>query len=515
MRSRTEYSVLNIVAGLGGYALSVILSLINRMVFTRCMSPAYLGISGLFTNILSMLSLAELGISGAVVYALYKPLAENDEEKITAIVSLFGKAYRVIGAVIAGAGLCVLPFLNILVVEQTDIVESIHIIYLFYLFNTAISYLFTYRSTLLVAAQKNYIVTGLNYLVLSVQEIVQATFLFWKRDYIGYLIIQTVFSIVYYVWISHIAIKQYPYIKKKNIKCLPEEERKNIFSNVKDLMLYKVAGVLVNGTDNIIITYFKGLEITGLTSNYTLLTNTLNTLLCQVFDGITASVGNHNVTENIEKQYEMYKFLNMANFWLFGWAALGIIFCSSDLVSLLFGSEYILPRSIPLVLAISFYVSGVTNVIGTYKHTLGLFHYGRFIQLFTAAINIVLSVILGEVWGLVGILLATVIARVLTHHWYTPYVVYKYGFKRNPVEAVVIYLKYLLILFVAGCVCALVLPLISCTLFVQVIVKVSLCSVIVNVVFLLFLARTSEFTKFKYYLVLIVGKIINTINEQI
>lgn len=509
MRSRTEYSVLNIVAGLGGYALSVILSLINRMVFTRCMPPAYLGISGLFTNILSMLSLAELGISGAIVYALYKPLAENDEEKIAAIVSLFGKAYRAIGLVIAGAGLCVLPFLTILVGEQTDIVESIHVIYLFYLFNTAVSYLFTYRSTLLVAAQKNYIVTGLNYLVLSVQAIVQATFLFWKRDYVGYLIIQTVFSIGYYVWISHIAIKQYPYIRTKNIKRLPDEERKSIFSNVKDLMLYKVAGVLVNGTDNIIITYFKGLEITGLASNYTLLTNTLNSLLCQVFDGITASVGNHNVTENKEKQYEMYKFLNMVNFWLFGWAALGITFCSSDLVSLLFGSEYILPRSIPMVLAISFYVSGVTNVIGTYKHTLGLFHYGRFIQLFTAAINIVLSVILGEVWGLFGILFATVIARLLTHHWYTPYVVYKYGFKRNPIEAVAIYFKYLFILFIAGCVCAFVLPLISCALFAQVIVKMVLCSVIVNVVFFAFLARTMEFAKLKYYLVLIVGKIFN------
>lgn len=226
-----------------------------------------------------------------------------------------------------------------------------------------------------------------------------------------------------------------------------------------------------------------------------------------MFDGITASVGNHNVTENKEKQYEMYKFLNMVNFWLFGWAALGITFCSSDLVSLLFGNEYILQRSIPMVLAISFYVSGVTNVIGTYKHTLGLFHYGRFIQLFTAAINIVLSVILGEMWGLFGILFATVIARVLTHHWYTPYVVYKYGFKRNPIEAVAIYFKYLFILFIAGCVCALVLSLISCALFVQVIVKVVLCSVIVNAVFFAFLARTSEFAKLKYYLVVIVGKI--------
>ena len=508
VRSRTEYSLLNITAGVGGYALSVILSLINRMIFTRCMPPAYLGISGLFTNILSMLSLAELGVSGAIVYALYKPLAENDKEKIAALVSLFGKAYRIIGIIIAGAGLCVLPFLTVLVGEQPDISESIHVIYLIYLFNTAASYFFTYRCTLLVAAQKNYLVTGLNYFVLSVQEVVQAIFLFWQRDYIGYLIIQTVFSMGYYVWISHIAIKQYPYIKSKDVKQLPSEERKKIFANVKDLMLYKIAGVLVNGTDNIIITYFKGLEITGLASNYTLLTNTLNSLLCQVFDGITASVGNHNVTEGVQKQYEMYKFLNMINFWLFGWAALGIIFCSSDLVTLLFGGKYILPQSIPIVLAISFYTSGVTNVVSTYKHTLGLFHYGRFIQLFTAIINIVLSIILGNYWGLFGIFLATIIARILTHLWYTPFVVYKYGFRRNPVEAAITYVKYLAILCVAGCLCAFILPLISCSLQIQIILKAVLCSVIVNVVFLLFFARTSEFAKAKQYLSRLVGKIL-------
>lgn len=505
--SRTEYSILNIAAGLGGYALSVILSLINRMVFTRCLPPAYLGISGLFSNILSMLSLAELGVSGAIVYALYKPLAQNDEEKIASLVQVFGKAYRTIGLVIGGLGLCVLPFLDLLIGEQPEISESIHLIYVFFLFNTASSYFFTYRSTLLVAAQKYYLVTGLNYLILCVQEVLQAVFLFLTKNYIGYLLIQTGFSLLYYVWISNIAVKQYPYIKGTNIKPLDAEEKKRILKDVQDLMLYKVSGVLVNGTDNIIITYFKGLATTGLASNYTLLTNTLNSLLNQVFNGIGASVGNHIVTESDEKKFEMYSFLNMVNFWLFGWAALGIYFCASDLVILLFGEKYVLPDNIPLIMAVSFYISGVTNVIGTYKHTMGLFHYGRFTQLFTALLNITFSILLGKCWGLFGILFATVIARACTHLWYTPYVVYKYGFKRNPMEYFKGYLKYLIILLIAAGVCELVLRIISGPLIVQTILKIILCSVVTNVVFFVALAKTPEFIKLKQYLVLLLQRI--------
>lgn len=506
-RSRTEYSILNIAAGLGGYALSVILSLINRMVFTRCLPPAYLGISGLFSNILSMLSLAELGVSGAIVYALYKPLAQNDEQKIAALVQVFGKAYRIIGLVIGGMGLCVLPFLNLIIGEQPEIAESIHLIYLIYLFNTASSYFFTYRSTLLVAAQKNYLVTGLNYMILCVQAVAQAFFLLITRNYIGYLLIQVVFSLVYNVWISHIAVKQYPYIKGKNIKPLDAEEKKHIIKDVRDLMLYKVSGVLVNGTDNIIITFFNGLTTTGLASNYTLLTNTLNALLNQVFNGLTASVGNHNATESDDKKFQMYSFLNMVNFWLFGWAALGIYFCSSDLVKFLFGSKYVLPDNIPLIMAVNFYLSGVTNVIGTYKHTMGLFHYGRFTQLFTALLNITFSIVLGKYWGLFGILFATAISRACTHLWYTPYVVYIHGFNRNPLDYFKQYFKYLFILLLAAGICKLVLQIIIGSLIVQVILKIMLCSVITNAVFGIVLARTPEFAKLKYYFVSLMHRI--------
>lgn len=506
-RSRTEYSMLNIAAGVGGYVLSIILSLINRMVFTQCLPPAYLGVSGLFSNVLSMLSLAELGVGGAIVYALYKPLAENNEKKIASLVRMYGKAYCTIGTVIGIAGLCVLPFLDLVIGEQPSIQESIYLIYLIYLFNAASSYFFTYRSTLLVAAQKNYLVTGLNYLILCVQAVVQAVFMYATRNYIGYLLIQCFFSLLNNVWISHIAVKHYPYIRSRDTAPLPLEERKKIFKDMRDLMAYKVSGVLVNSTDNIIITFFDGLAITGLASNYTLLTNTLNTLLNQVFNGLTSSIGNHNVTESDEKKYEMYNFLNMVNFWCFGWAAIGIYFCSSDLVALLFGQRYVLTDNIPLVMSINFYLSGMTNVVGIYKHTMGLFHYGRFTQLFTALINVVLSIVLGHYWGVFGILLATVIARVCTHLWYTPYVVYTYGFKRSPLEYVVQYAKYFAVLVIDMCLCQLVISVVSGPRIVQTIMKILLCSIVTNLVFYIFLSKTVAFARMRYYLSKMVQRI--------
>ena len=275
-KSRTEYSYLNIIAGVGGYSISIILSLINRMVFTRTLPAAYLGVNGLFSNILSMLSLAELGVGGAIVYALYKPLAEDNHEKVAALVKFFGKAYAIIGLTIAGLGLCLMPFLSIIVGEQPDIADNLHLIFLLYLFSTASSYFFTYRSTLLMAAQMNYYNTGINYLIISVQEVIQAVYLFFTHEYIGYLVIQVIFGLVYNIIISQVAVIKFPYIKNKEIPDLSSEETKKVFTNVRDLMIYKVSGVLVNGTDNIIITMFDGLAITGLASNYTLLVNTLS-----------------------------------------------------------------------------------------------------------------------------------------------------------------------------------------------------------------------------------------------
>jgi len=508
-RSRTEYTMINTSVGIGGYILNTILGFVCRVVFTQCLSADYLGVNGLFTNILTMLSLAELGVGGAIIYALYRPLAENNEEKIASLVKFYSTAYRIIGIVVAVLGLAMMPFLNLIITEQPDIRESIYLLYLISLFNTASTYFFSYRSSLIIAAQRNYVVAAVNYAVTITESVLQIVLLLATRNYIAYLLIKTAGTFVYNVLVYLIAGRMFPYIKKKGVPALPKDERRGLFSNIRDLLIYKISSLLVNNTDNILITFFSGLVSTGLVSNYTMLVSTLNSLMNLLFNGLTASVGNHNALETKQKKYEMFSFLNMMNFWVFGWGALGILFCSSDIVKLFFGDEYVMPTGIPLIMAVNFFSVGMMNAVWTYKHTMGLFRYGRFMQFGTAILNISFSVLLGKLWGVFGILTATFIARMFTSLWYDPYAVFTYGFEKSPLLYVKKLAKYMLILLVAAVLCQLSFTVLRGPLIVQTLLKIILCSVVTNVVFVLAFCGSSEFQKLKNYTQYILGKMLH------
>lgn len=492
-KSRTEYSLLNILTGLGGYVINTILGFVCRMVFVRCLSDSYLGINGLMTNFLSMLSLAELGIGSAIIYALYKPIAKNDEEKVASLMRIYKYAYAVIGTVVALAGICMMPFLKFVIGDAPEIKESIYIIYGIYLFNTASSYFFSYRSSLITAYQRNYIIVGLSYIITSIQSIVQIVFLLCFKSYMPYLVLQTIGTQLYNVIITIWTDREYPFIRKKNVKPLSSEEKRGLFKNVKSVTVYKLSGVLVNHTDNLVITFFNGLGISGLASNYTLLVNTLDTLIKQIFNAITASVGNLNASNDKAHQYAFFRALNLTNFWIYGWAALGVAFVSSDLVNLFFGKNYVMDWKIPLILAINLYMVGMQNAIWTYKNTKGLFKYGQYLLLVTAALNIVGDIVFGYYWGVFGIYFATALARGLTNTWYEPYAVYKVAFGISPVVYLKKYMQYLVILLLAGGICYLFCRMISFNIVINIILKVLICSIVPNVLFILAFHRAEEF----------------------
>lgn len=494
-KSRTEYAVLNIATGLGGYVLNTILGFICRMVFVRCLSQEYLGISGLFTNILSMLSLAELGVGSAIVYALYKPLAENDKEKISSLVHFYKKAYIIIGVVVGLIGLSLMPFLKT-IVGNYNFKENIYIIYFLYLFSSVISYFFSYKGSLLQADQKQYIVSGVNYLITVLQSIFQIIFLFLTKEYIYYLIIQIIGTLLNNILISYISTKQYPFIKK-NRKKLSREEIKDISKNVKYLLTNKISSLLISSTDNIITSYLQGIVTVGLASNYILLTSTLNSLLSQLFNGLTGSVGNYNVSNDSQETEKLFNCFNFANFWLFSYASIGIIFVSGDIISLCFGESYILDISIPIVLAVNFYIVGMMNSVWIFKSALGQFKYGRYIVLFTGILNIFLSILLGKYLGLFGIYLATIISRVMTNVWYEPYVLFKYSLHSNPINYFLRYIKYVLIFIVA-----IILNYIPCffidfSTLVNLIIHFISCTIITNLFYYILFRNTQEFIFFK------------------
>jgi len=420
LKSRTANSIRNILTGFIGQALVLGVGFINRIVFIRCLTAEYLGINGLFTNILSMLSLAELGIGTAIVYALYKPLAEHNEEKISALMQFYKKAYNFIGCVVGIVGLFLIPFLTKLIGEAPEIQENLYVIYLFYLFNTVISYFFTYKSSILIADQKNYIVTITNSVIVIGQCILQSIILIVTRNYILYLVCQAIGTIVYNLFISRISDKQYPFLKQRKNKKLDEKDKKNLFINIKALVITKVGGILVNSTDNIIITALRGIELTGLNSNYTLLTNTLNSILTVVFNGMTASIGNANAIEKKENRIKLFKSINLLNFWLYGWCSISFIVLSNEIVRLCFGEHYLLPMSVVIIMAVNFYTVGMQNAVWTFFNTMGLFNHGKYLVLVTGSVNIFLSIYLGKIWGLFGILVATFISRLVTNIWYSP-----------------------------------------------------------------------------------------------
>ena len=492
-RSRTEYSIINMMASVGGYILNVLLSFICRMVFVRQLNSEYLGINGLFFNILSMLSLAELGIGTAMLYALYKPVAEENYKKIAAYMKVYGIAYKVIGIVIGIMGVALIPFLNVLIQEPPNIQENIAVLYLLFLFSTVSSYFFSYRSSILIANQKNYIVLAISYAVVIVQDIAQIVTLIVLKNYMVYLVLQVVFVLLSNVLISIVAVKKYPYIEDKNTEKLSKQEVKILAKNIKALTVTKLSGILVNNTDNIVISYFNGLITTGVVSNYSLLTYTINSLANQVFNSISASLGNLNAIGDEKHKYQMFKALNLANFWLYGWATIGIVALSNDIVELFFGSGYVMGLEISVILAINFYMLGMQCVVGIYKSTMGLFKHGQYVLLITAIVNLIGDVIFGYEYGVFGIFLATAVSRLFTNTWYDPMVVFKYGFHLKFGAYIARYCGYLVLLIGTCAICFGMCELVTLPLILRLIIKCVICIVIPNFIFVAVFHRFSEF----------------------
>lgn len=505
--SRTMNSLKNIITGFVGQFLQLGISFISRIIFVRCLSEAYLGVNGLFTNILSMLSLAELGISSAISYALYKPLAEHDNSKIAALMGFYANAYKIIGIVIGIAGVILIPFLDFFISDPGNIKEDIRIIYCIFLFNTVLSYFFSYKTTLITADQKSYLISTISYSILFIQTIIQIVVLLITNNYLVYLVCQSVGTLITNIALSKAADRLYPMIrqKKENQFELSKEDKKSLFVNIKALMIIKISGVLVNSTDNIIISATKGLGLvsTGIASNYTLLTSTLNTIINQIFNGITASVGNLNAVTNEKDRKYFFNIINLMNFWLYGWSAVAFLVLSNDIVFLLFGGNYVLDFSVVFILAVNYYTVGMQNAIWTYKNTLGLFNYGKYLILITGIINIILSILLGQKLGLFGIFFATFISRLLTNLWYDPYAVFKYGLKANIRSYLLRYLYFIFILIIEYIFIKFLISMFAFNnqIILNFLIKLIICIIIPNIINILFFFKTKEyqyvFYKFK------------------
>lgn len=425
---RTKHSIINISVGLGNQLIITLLSFFSRTVFIQTLGIEYLGVNGLFTNILAMLSLAEAGIGSSIIYNLYKPVAEQDKEKILMLMKLYKKAYLVIALIVLLLGLSVMPFLNHIVKDTR--VEHLHLIYLVFLINTVTPYFFQHKSSFLNVSQKGYIITG----VFSVSSILsmclKIAILYATQNYILYLIIDSFITIANSVILSFIVDRMYPFLKEKVTAALDAATKSNIIKNVKAIVLQNVGTYLIFGTDNIIISTYVSIAAVGLYSNYNMLIDICRTFINQVFNNIYHSVGNLVAKESKDKIYSVYKVTLFLNFWLYSFCSICLYILIEPFITLWLGPQFLMEPIVLIVLAVTFYERGMRNSISTVKTTAGIFHEDRYVPLVQAAINLVFSIVLVQHIGIVGVFLGTLISALAMPFWTTPYLVYKHVFQK-------------------------------------------------------------------------------------
>ena len=414
-------------------------------------------------------------------------------KKIKTYMKFYKKIYILIGIVVLVVGLLIIPFLDYIIKDAPDIKESITLIYILFLLNSSISYFFTYKKSIIIANQKEYVTTIINFLVVLVQNIVQIIILLLTKNYILYLLIQIGATLMDNIIASIKANKMYPFLKDKEYIKIEKKEEKDIFKDVKSLMLYKIGYILSSGTDNIIISAFIGVEKVGLLSNYTTITNAITSFLTSFFNGFTASVGNLNTTEENDKKESIFYQIMLLSFVIFGVIAIGTIVLINDLIKIWLGPDYLLSFSICFALGFNLLVDGMRIVNYTFRNTMGLFKKGRLIPLISSISNVILSLILVNVFGIFGVLLATGITRLFITTMYDPYLLHKYKFHSPCKRYYLTYLYYLIIFFVDLALCMLITSKITIVGILGFIIKGIVITIITGIVFILLINKIKEF----------------------
>lgn len=443
-RGRVENSIKNSIFGVVVQGTNVLLGLLVRTFFIRCLSQEYLGVNGLFSNILTMLSLAEMGIGTAIIYNMYKPVADGDEIQIARLMNFYRHAYSIIGFVVALCGLCVTPFLGDIIKDQPNI-PNINIIYLLFLSNTVLSYFFAYKRSIFSADQRERVLHFFRLVFYILRSILQIIILVLYQDFIAYLVVQILCTFLENISVSIFADREYTFLKKYKKFRLEKKDTKKMIEDIKALFIYKIGSTVLDGTDNIIISAFDGVVSVGLLSNYSLVTSSVQLLLSQVTASLTGSVGNYVAQESKEKHELLLNRLTFFNFVIYGGSFVVLMTCLTPFVEVWAGSNYVLDFFVVFVHCLNMYIYGMMNSIWTFRSTMGLFVYGKWRPLISAVINIVVSILLAYKFGLLGVLLGTTITRLTTNVWYDPYIVYKHGIKKSVARYYLQWVKYLVI----------------------------------------------------------------------
>ncbi|WP_080146710.1 oligosaccharide flippase family protein [Marinilactibacillus piezotolerans] len=427
-RSRSQNVIINGLIGISNKVFMLLLMFLSRTVFIRILGAEYLGINGLFTNILTMLSLAELGLGNVLTFSLYKPLANGDRRSVGRLLNFYKKLYRFLALGVFLLGVTIIPFMKYIVnssLPNNDVI----LYYIIYLTNSALSYLAVYKSTLIKADQKNYIIDLITTIASIITTIIQVLILFLFHNFILYLLITILSTLLQNMLLTYVANKRY-HISDNN-ETLHDEEKKVIITNVKSTFLYKIGQTIINYTDNILISVLLGTIVVGYYSNYSMIVSQIQGFISILTTAIIASIGNLSTENDTNKSYDIFNHLLLFFHFITAFCSLCFLSIFNDFIVIWLGNEFLLPDLAVFAIVFSFYIQNIINPIWMFRAAYGLFKQIRYIMLATAVINILISILLSSVWGVAGIIIATGISRVLTTVWYEPLVLNRNIFHKN------------------------------------------------------------------------------------
>lgn len=434
-KSRRRNIILSSSIGTISDVVKVLLGFAYRTLFLHFLSADYLGLNGLFSNILQILSLAELGISTSITYRFYKPISENNVEHVGQLMNFFRKIYHIIAIVILCIGLAIVPFIKYLINDSAQVPSdvNIYVIYLLFLLNTVSTYVFAYKLTLLNADQRTYEFNIINLIASAMQYIFQIIVVATTRNYTLTLLIGIIATLsvnfISSIWVT----KQYKEVFEvpSNIS---KNEEKSIFSDTKALMYHKVGYTVLTGTDSAILSAMVSLTATGLYSNYSLIITNLENFFSKLFGNFISSIGNAKIKLQHKDYYKLFENMNFLNIFSAACASLVLYACIDDFIELWLGKFYVFSRGTSFVLCLEFYLVTSTVIASTFTNAAGLFVKDRVRPLIEALINLVVSIVLTKQYGIFGVFAGTVVSNVCTVWWRIPYVLYKFDFTEEKLK---------------------------------------------------------------------------------
>lgn len=441
---RTIKSIKNITYGVATQIVILLLGFISRKIILDQLGYEILGVQGLFQNLISLLNISDCGIGLAIICTLYKPLALNNRPEISSLLYFYKKVYLFLALLVFIIGIIILPFLSSLVKNSVFPINTLRIVFIIFVFDIIVSYLFSYKRSLLLADQNGYVLS-LCYMIFNIGVILTQIFIAkYYYNIILFFSARLVFRIVENTMLSFVADYKYPYLKNKNTEKLSPGFRRKIIDNTKALAFHYVGNYLTGGINNIVISAFIGLTAVGVYGNYSLLIVAATMIISQFSNGITASFGNMIALENEEKIIDVFEIVFFLNFVIYNTAGVTALVLITPFISMWMGETGVLPDIAVFLIVLNFYLIGISQPLGAIRASAGIFQPDKYLHILIAGLNIFLSVSLVKVFGLPGVFIGSTVCILIKEISVLPHIVYKYLFGKTPRS----YYK-LLILFIS------------------------------------------------------------------